>query len=70
MKMTKRQWTVYLATSVLTIAIVYALTTDNIELHALRAFSRGCQSTARTVGMWGLKTERLYLTILEQGRMI
>jgi hypothetical protein len=67
---TRKDWTFYIATSALTIGLVYLLTADNVDLRILRAVSVGCQNTARVVGTWGLQTERAYNTILEQGRLI
>jgi hypothetical protein len=66
----KKEWTFYLATTAATIALVYLVSTENVDLKVLRGVSIACQSTARIVGTWGLNAECAYNTILEQGRMV
>lgn len=69
-KITRKEWLIYLVSSALTVGIVYAISTDNLDLRMLRGLSRACQGTARVVGKWGLETERAYMTIINNGRMV
>lgn len=70
MKVSRKQILTYLVISGATVGLVYVLTSDNADLHVLRAFSHACQSSARVLGTWGLESERLYNAILERGRLV
>lgn len=71
MKVTKRQWTTYVLASAVTVSMVYVIMVDDrIDLHFLRLSTRMLQTSARILGYWGLETERLYMRLVENGRMI
>lgn len=69
-KISRKEWVFYILTSAATVAMVYAITTDNFELRVLRGTSIAFQTTARIIGQWGLYTERVYHTLIENGRMV
>lgn len=70
MKISRKQIVTYLLFSTATVGMVYVLTADGADLHILRAFTRTCQTSARILGTWGMRSENLYNTILERGRLV
>jgi hypothetical protein len=70
MKISRKEWTIYLLTTALTIGVVYAISVDNFDLRVLRGVSRACQGTARVVGQWGMRAEHTYLQIMNNQRLV
>lgn len=70
-KVSKRQWATYVLASAITVGMVYVIMVDDrIDLRFLRTSTRILQTSARILGRWGLETERLYMRLVENGRMI
>lgn len=70
MRISRKEWLVYIGVSLLSVGLVYAVSTENVDLKLLRATARVCQGTARIFGTLGLEAERAYLSILETGRLV
>jgi hypothetical protein len=51
--------------------VVYSLRNEGTaKLRVLRGIRHVCESTAHTVGEWGMKAELMYNQIIERERMI
>lgn len=70
MKITRKEWMAYIMLSAMMAAAVYAVSADDMDVRILRGVTRFCQGTARVFGGIGLETEKMYLAILESGRMV